>query len=92
VPEWGGQVALTWVNQANLKATIAANYIGDRAGETGSELDDYWTVDANLVWEPFDKRFALEIAAYNLLDEDFELDTGVPGWGRSFKGTLKVRF
>ena len=37
-------------------------------------------------------RVELNLAAYNLLDEDFEVDTGTPGWGRSFKGTLKVRF
>ena len=92
IPEWTGQVALTWVNEANVKATIAANYVGKRVSETGTDLDDYWTLDANLVWEPFDKLFELELAAYNLLDEDIEVNTGIPGWGRSFKGTLKVRF
>ncbi|MCQ1838954.1 FecR domain-containing protein [Neorhizobium galegae] len=92
VPEWGGQVALTWVNEANVKATLAANYVGDRVDEVGIELDDYWTLDASLTWEPFDKRFELDLTAYNLLDEDIEVSTGTPGWGRSFRGTLKVRF
>ncbi|WP_405030032.1 FecR domain-containing protein [Neorhizobium sp. 2083] len=92
VPEWAGQVALTWVNEANIKATLAANYVGDRVDEVGIELDDYWTLDASLTWEPFDKRFELDLTAYNLLDEDIEVSAGTPGWGRSFKGTLKVRF
>jgi len=92
VPEWAGQVALTWVNQAHIKTTLAANYIGDRVNEAGVSLDDYWTLDANLVWEPFDKRFEFELAAYNLLDEDIELNNDIPGWGRSFKGTFRVRF
>ena len=92
VPEWAGQVALTWVSEAHIKTTLAANYIGERVNEAGTSLDDYWTLDANLVWEPFDKRFELELAAYNLLDEDIELNTAIPGWGRSFKGTLRVRF
>jgi tetratricopeptide (TPR) repeat protein len=92
IPRLGGQVALTWVNEANVKATLAANYIGDRVSDRGVDLDDYWTLDADLTWEPFGKRFELTLAAYNLLDEDIELNTGVPGWGRSFKGTLKVRF
>ncbi len=92
IPEWAGQVALTWVNEANVKATIAANYVGQRVNEGGTNLDDYWTLDANLVWEPFDKLFELELAAYNLLDEEIELNAGLPGWGRVFKGTLKVRF
>ncbi|MFK4766554.1 FecR domain-containing protein [Rhizobium sp. ZW T2_16] len=92
VPEWAGQVALTWVNETHIKTTLAANYIGDRVNEAGVSLDDYWTLDANLVWEPFDKRFEFELAAYNLLDEDIELNNDIPGWGRSFKGTFRVRF
>ncbi|WP_184449442.1 FecR domain-containing protein [Rhizobium sp. BK538] len=93
IPRNSGQVALTWVNEAKVKATIAANYFGKRDGDDiGTELDDFWTLDANMIWEPFDKRFALEVAAFNLLDEDFEVTPGVPGWGRAVKGTFKVRF
>ncbi|MBX4975047.1 FecR domain-containing protein [Rhizobium lentis] len=93
IPKNSGQIALTWVNEAKVKATVAANYIGERDGDDlGTKLDDYWSLDAHLVWEPFDKRVELEAAAYNLLDEDFEITPGVPGWGRAFKGTLKVRF
>lgn len=92
VPDWAGQVALTWVNEANVSATLAANYVGERDSESGDTLDDYWTLDANLTWEPFDKRFALELAAFNLLDEDFEVNSGVPGWGPTYTGSLKVRF
>ncbi|MBB2690245.1 UNVERIFIED_ORG: tetratricopeptide (TPR) repeat protein [Rhizobium esperanzae] len=93
IPQNSGQIALTWVNEAKVKATVAANYVGERDGDRfGTKLDDYWSLDAHLVWEPFDKRMELEAAAYNLLDEDFEITPGVPGWGRAFKGTLKVRF
>ncbi|OAV52262.1 TonB-dependent receptor [Rhizobium sp. WYCCWR10014] len=93
IPQNSGQIALTWVNEAKVKATVAANYIGERDGDRfGTKLDDYWSLDAHLVWEPFDKRIELEAAAYNLLDEDFEITPGVPGWGRAFKGTFKVRF
>lgn len=92
IPEWAGQVALTWVNEANVKATLAANYVGARVDQVGIELDDYWTLDASLTWEPFDKRFELNLTAYNLLDEDIEVSAGTPGWGRTFRGTLKVRF
>jgi tetratricopeptide (TPR) repeat protein len=92
VPEWAGQVALTYVNSANVRVSLAANYIGDRESSSGTSLDDYWSLDSKLTWEPLDKRLELELEAYNLLDEDFEVDAGVPGWGRSFRGTLKVRF
>lgn len=92
VPDWTGQVALTWVNEANVKATLAANYIGKRVDEANVELGESWTLDAALTWEPFGKHIELDLAAYNLLNEDTELTAGIPGWGRSFKGSLKVRF
>ncbi|OCP02780.1 MULTISPECIES: FecR domain-containing protein [unclassified Ensifer] len=91
VPENTAQVALTWVNTANIKATIAANYVGSRPGD-GQTLDAFWTLDASLKWEPFDKQVEVDLAAFNLLDEDFDLRDGLPGWGPTFKGTIKVRF
>lgn len=93
IPETSGRIGLTWVNPANVKATIAATYAGTREGnQAGTRLEDYWTVDAFLTWEPFDKRFALELAAYNIFDEAFEVAPQVPGWGPTVTGSLKVRF
>jgi hypothetical protein len=84
-------VALTFVNTANIKTTVAANYIGERA-EGPITHDDFWTLDAALQWEPFDKRFEVELAGFNLLDEEFDIRDGLPGWGPTVKGTVKVRF
>lgn len=93
VPEISGRVGMTWVHPSNFKVTAAATYVGERASEaTGGELGDFWTADAFLTWEPFDKRFELELAGYNLFDEKFEVAADVPGWGRSFVGSFKVRF
>lgn len=92
VPETAARLALTWVHPANLKVTLAATYVGERESDIGTRLGDYWTADAFLTWEPFDKRFALELAGYNLLDEGFDVASSVPGWGRTFTGSLKVRF
>jgi tetratricopeptide (TPR) repeat protein len=93
VPETAARLGLTWVNPANVKVTVAATYVGKRTGdESGTELDPYWTADAFLTWEPFDKRFALELAGYNLLNEEFDVAPYTPGWGRSFVGSFKVRF
>ncbi|MCG5483042.1 MAG: FecR domain-containing protein [Sinorhizobium meliloti] len=91
LPENSGQVALTYVSTANIKTTVAANYVGERTDGT-TTLDDFWTLDAALQWEPFDKRFEVELAGFNLLDEEFEVRDGLPGWGPTVKGTVKVRF
>jgi outer membrane receptor protein involved in Fe transport len=72
---------------------VAGTYIGERLGsETGPALSSYWTLDAFATWEPFDKRFQIELAAYNLLGETFEVAPATPGWDRTFTGSLKVRF
>ncbi|MFB2550352.1 FecR domain-containing protein [Ensifer soli] len=105
LPEWAGQVAVTFVSQANLKAQLAANYTGTRESEAGTadlttglvpppaaRLGGYWTLDAALTWEPLDKAVAFNLEAYNLLDEEFEVAPNVPGWGRAFKASVKVRF
>ncbi|MDQ6434274.1 tetratricopeptide repeat protein [Mesorhizobium sp. LHD-90] len=93
IPEYGARVGLTYVNPANVKVTLAATYVGERAGNVDDlTLDDYWTADAFLTWEPFDKRFELQLAGYNLLNEDFMVAALKPGWGRTFTGSLKMRF
>lgn len=93
LPELASRIGVTYVNPANLKVTLAATHVGERlGGPGGSTLDSYWTTDATLTWEPFGKRFELELAGYNLLDEDFDVANAVPGWNRTFTGSLKVRF
>ncbi|MCA1367474.1 FecR domain-containing protein [Bradyrhizobium sp. BRP14] len=92
LPESSGQVAVTWVSTANVKTTVAANYVGERTTSVGTTLDDFWTLDASLQWEPFDKRIEVELTGFNLLDEEFEVNDGLPGWGPTVKGTVKVRF
>lgn len=93
VPEKAGRFGVTFMHPANIKVTLAESYVGRRAGDAaGTMLDAYWTTDAFLTWEPFDKRFALDLAAYNLTNTKFEVAPGTPAWGPSFVGTLKVRF
>jgi tetratricopeptide (TPR) repeat protein len=93
VPETAARIGVTWVNPANFKVTLAGTYVGTRAGDvTGTRLSPYWTAGAFATWEPFDKRFELQLAAYNLFNEQFEVGSYTPGWGRSFVGSLKVHF
>lgn len=93
IPELAGRVGLTWVNPANIKVTAAATYIGPRSGNIfGDRIDGYWTADAMLTWEPLDKRFELELAAYNIFDQRFSVARDTAGWGRTLVGSLKVRF
>ncbi|MGQ2906191.1 MAG: FecR domain-containing protein [Neoaquamicrobium sediminum] len=93
VSETSARFGVTWVNPANLKISLSTTYVGPRNGnENGVPLDGYWTADAKATWEPFDKRFELELAAYNLFNSQFDVGPSTPGWGRSFVGSLKARF
>lgn len=106
VAESAGQVALTYVSDWQYRAQIAANYFGPREDSQARSVGDAWTLDANFVWEPLDKRVSLEVAAFNLLNEDitlsrglpgvigpdFTIQPGAPGAGRSVRALLKVRF
>jgi tetratricopeptide (TPR) repeat protein len=93
LPRASARLGVTWVHPSNVRLTLAASQTGPRAGDvTGTPLPGHWTADAFLIWEPFDKRLSLELAAYNLLGRRFDVATGVPGWGRSFTAALKARF
>lgn len=94
VPDSVARLGLTWVSTADLRVTAAATYVGERSGDVAnlSTLGSYWTADAFVTWEPLDKRFTLEFAAYNLFDETFEVAPYIPGWGRTYTGSLKLRF
>lgn len=93
VPETAARIGLTYVNPINLKVTAAATYVGPREGnQFRDQLEGYWTADASLIWEPLDKRFELELAAYNIFNTEFSVAPSVPGWGRTLTGSLKVRF
>lgn len=87
------RLGVTLVNPANVKLTLAATHIGERVGDAfGTMLAPYWTGDAFLIYEPFDKRFEFKLSAYNIFDTEFEVAPNTPGWGPSVAATFKVRF
>ena len=93
VPEWSARAGLTWVSPLRLRSSIWATWLGERSGDlAGTRVDDVVTVDANLAWESPDRHVTVDLSVFNILDEDFDLATDTPGWGRTFLGTLAVRF
>jgi outer membrane receptor protein involved in Fe transport len=97
LPDWYARAGFTYVHPSRLRATVQATYVGERDGTIGAgvepvELDDFVTLDAVANWETPDRRFVLNLGVYNILDEDFDVAPGTPGWGRTFAGTAAVRF
>ena len=93
IPDYSGRVGVSFVHPSNVKVTVSGTYIGPRAGNVFNDrLPGYWTADAFLTWEPFDKRFELQLGAYNMFNTRFLVAPDMPGWGRTLTGSLKVRF
>jgi hypothetical protein len=86
-------LGLTWVHPANIRASLAANWIGPRiADETGGRVEGAWTADLEAVWESRNQRFLAELNVWNLLDEPFEVAPGIKGAGRTIEASLRIRF
>jgi hypothetical protein len=97
LPDWYARAGLTVVHPSRLRATVQATYVGERDGTIGAgvaqvALDDFVTLDAVANWETLDRRLVLDLGVYNILDTDFDVAPGTPGWGRTFVGSAAIRF
>ncbi|WP_181705303.1 TonB-dependent receptor domain-containing protein [Chthonobacter rhizosphaerae] len=93
VPDMAARAGITYAHPSRVRATLSSTYVGERSGDlAGTELDPYVTLDANVTWEPLDRRFQLDLSVYNILDEDFDVAPDTPGWGRTVVGRVAVRF
>lgn len=87
------RAGITFVHPSRIRATLAANFVGDIKGDlAGRRIDDYWTTDAALSWETPDRRLVLGLSVLNMFDEEFELAPNTRGPGRTFEASLKARF
>ena len=93
IPEYLGQAGLTFVHPSRVKVTVAQNFVGSRVGaQFGIEIDPYTTTDAAISWKSPSSHMELGLQMLNIFDTDFERAFGVPGWGPTVRGTIKVRF
>ncbi|GGE41441.1 TonB-dependent receptor [Agaricicola taiwanensis] len=100
VPKRFGRAGVTFVHPSRIRFSLIENYIGSRFDAPGGiEVDAVWTTDAMASYETPDRRFLFSLSALNLFDEQYDLvaarpgnNEAVPGTGRTFAGSLKVRF
>jgi outer membrane receptor protein involved in Fe transport len=97
LPDWYARAGFTYVHPSRVRATVQATYVGERDGSIGAgiepvELDDFVTLDAVANWETLDRHLVLNLGVYNILDQDFDVAPGTPGWGRTFVGSAAIRF
>ncbi|WP_284126145.1 FecR domain-containing protein [Parerythrobacter aestuarii] len=94
VPGHFGRASLVWSLPAptRLKVTLSGSYIGDQTDDLRAPLEDVALVDAQLEWEPMDRRFVLSLSLLNLLDKRYNSATGVAAPGITVLAGAGVRF
>ncbi|MBO0902366.1 FecR domain-containing protein [Jiella sonneratiae] len=93
VPDWGGNVALTYVDPSRIKVTARETYLGHRESHIGNQrLDDAFVTDVFGSWESEDRHLAVDLGVYNLFDEAVEVAPLVPTAQRTIRATMQARF
>lgn len=91
VPRHAARGGIAYVSPHYVKVTLSESYYGASRNELGERSDPFFSTDASLTWEPFDKRLSVGFQALNIFDKRFENASGVMGQGRSFLATARVR-
>lgn len=83
IPQRTAEVGISWSHSKRIKASLTGKYIGPQAAGTGQSIGGHTSVDLLAKWEPFGRRIELNIGVLNLLDENFEIQPGIPAPGRA---------
>jgi tetratricopeptide (TPR) repeat protein len=87
-------VGLAWVHPLQIRAGIVGTYVGPRWADAANlvELDDYFTVGAQVSWEPMKRHWLLALTAENLFDADYDTAFDEPAPGTAVVFTAEYRF
>ena len=98
---------LVWTNKRRLSARLTGNYVGNQVDYVAADaifpgndpnlpevvpVDGFFTADAQVKWEPLDKRFELRAGVLNLFGNDSTVTVAVTSPGRTFFASAKARF
>lgn len=103
IPDYVGQIGLTYVHPSRVTLTIAETFIGPRVGgQYYDENDDYnpavvglesyRKTDAAITWKSESGHLEIGAQVLNLFDTDIEMGGGLPSPGRTIRATIRARF
>jgi outer membrane receptor protein involved in Fe transport len=92
VPEHFARLALTWSHPSRLRLSFAQSYLGDQTGILGDPVGDFFSTDATLQWEPFNRHVIVRLDAINILDAKVRQPGFLSLGGRNVAASLAVRF
>lgn len=92
VPRHFGRGSLTWSHPARVRLSLTQSYLGDQTGIFGGPIRDFFSTDATLQWEPFDRHVIVRFDVVNLFDAKVRQQGFLPVGGRNVTASLAVRF
>jgi hypothetical protein len=94
VPENALDVGMTYVHPSQVRAKIAARYLGKRWADTENNipLGDAWLTDLSVNWQPMQRHWSLTAAVTDLFDSEPDMAAGIPAPGRTFLLSAAYRF
>ncbi|WAP68088.1 tetratricopeptide repeat protein [Jiella pelagia] len=93
VPDWSGQLALTYVDPSRVKVTARETYLGSRGSHlAGATLDDAFVTDVLGSWESEDRHLAINAGVFNLFDDKVEVAPLIATAQRTLRFSMQARF
>jgi outer membrane receptor protein involved in Fe transport len=93
LPRHSARVGLVWQNPSRVTARLSATYTGSRrSDQLDTRLDGFVSADLGVEWETLDRRLLVSAAVSNLLDKQYDIVSGVPGFGRTANLSATLRF
>lgn len=94
IPETSFSVGLNWIHPRQIRTSVGATFVGDRFGDLANtiRLEDYWTTNASINWQPFDKHVFIGFGLVNIFDEDFDFAPGFPAPRQAAVLSIETRF
>lgn len=92
VPKSTAQAELVWTHPKRISARLSARYTGEQEDSILLPIKGFFTTDATVRWEPFNKRFQMRVGVLNLFANSHEVTLGLPAPGRTLFVSGKARF
>lgn len=93
LPEHRASSGIRWTHSSRLALQLNLSYTGEQfADPDGTPIADFVTADAEIRFEPFDRRAELRLALINIFDRRFDLGNGTESRGIGMLASARYRF
>ena len=92
LPTHVARAGVAWTSEERIAARLSGVYVAGSTDALARDVPDYFIADAEIAWEPFDKRAAVKLVLSNIFDAEAANTVGIPGRPRTLFASLNLRF